>query len=394
MASKRIDTGILKRGNTYTFTVALGLDYQGKQIRKTTTYVPPENISERKADNLAKEEYLNFKNRCKGLTTYNENMKFSELCEDYFKLYAPNKLKPITAYNYEKAVTYHFLDYFGNKKLKEITTGMLSDFFCSMTRTNEAGEVIQLAPSTVKRIYNIMQSIFHFAMSQRIIRDNPCKDVILPKKDVTKEAKRKYLLEDEIPRFLDLFEGYSSLNTIVKLLLLTGMRAGEALGLKWSDVDFENKVIHVNHTLTDVGGKLFLTTPKTRTSKRTIYMNSTVIQLLKEHKKKQHELIFSIGSSFAHPEMVFTSKYGNYKDRAVLNTSLRRFLKGTEFKFMTLHCLRHSNATLLLNSGVDLKIVSEHLGHSEVGTTADIYTDVLDISRRKTAEIIELKLGS
>ena len=61
---------------------------------------------------------------------------------------------------------------------------------------------------------------------------------------------------------------------------------------------------------------------------------------------------------------------------------------------MTLHCLRHSNATLLLNSGVDLKIVSEHLGHSEVGTTADIYTDVLDISRRKTAEIIELKLGS
>ena len=60
---------------------------------------------------------------------------------------------------------------------------------------------------------------------------------------------------------------------------------------------------------------------------------------------------------------------------------------------LTLHCLRHSNATLLLNSGVDLKIVSEHLGHSEVGITADIYTDVLDATRRKTAEVIELKLA-
>ena len=60
---------------------------------------------------------------------------------------------------------------------------------------------------------------------------------------------------------------------------------------------------------------------------------------------------------------------------------------------MTLHCLRHSNATLLLNSGVDLKVVSEHLGHSDVGTTANIYTDVLDNMKRKTAEIIEFKMA-
>ncbi|MDO4513957.1 MAG: tyrosine-type recombinase/integrase, partial [Lachnospiraceae bacterium] len=70
-----------------------------------------------------------------------------------------------------------------------------------------------------------------------------------------------------------------------------------------------------------------------------------------------------------------------------------RYLKGTDFEFMTLHCLRHTNATLLLNSGVDLKIVSEHLGHSDVGTTANIYTDILDSTRKKTAEIIELKLA-
>ena len=72
-----------------------------------------------------------------------------------------------------------------------------------------------------------------------------------------------------------------------------------------------------------------------------------------------------------------------------MHKSLKRRLKGTEFEFMTLHMLRHSNATLLLNSGIDLKVVSEHLGHATIKVTADIYTAVLDDTRRKTADRIE-----
>jgi len=121
-------------------------------------------------------------------------------------------------------------------------------------------------------------------------------------------------------------------------------------------------------------------------------MNTTVYDLLKEHRSHQFELQCSL-DSFAHPEMVFTSGLGNYKDRSSLNTSFKRRLKNTEFDFMTLHKLRHSNATLLLNAGVDIKVVSEHLGHSDIGTTADIYADVLNATRRKTADIIELKLA-
>lgn len=250
-----------------------------------------------------------------------------------------------------------------------------------------------MAPATVKRIYNIMQSIFHFAVSQNYLKETPCRGVILPTKDVTQDEKRKSLNEDELPEFIALFDGYTVLNTIVKTLLYTGMRSGEALGLQWDDIDFEKRLITVNHTLSDVGGTHFLTTPKTKTSKRKIYMSEDLVDLLVEHRKEQHKLIFSLGRKFTHPEMVFTSELGNYKDRSCLNTSFRRFLKGTNFEFMTLHCLRHSNATLLLNSGVDLKVVSEHLGHSEVGTTANIYTDVLDSTRRKTAEVIQLKMA-
>lgn len=393
MANRRVDTGIVCRGKSYSFTVPMGIDVNGRQIRKYMTWTPPEGITEKKADKLAKEEYINFKNRCKGLSAFNENMRFKDLCEEYFKVYAPNKLKPITAYNYEKMVNYHFMDYFGNKKIKDITTGLLTDYFCKLTVIQNTGEATAMAPSTVKKLYTIMQSLFHFAVSQGYIKDTPCKRVIMPTKDVTKDEKRKYLLEEELPRFIKLFEGYSVLNTIVKVLLYTGMRSGEALGLQWSDIDFDKRLIIVNHTLSDVGGKHFLTTPKTKTSKRTIYITNDLLNILKEHKKKQHELAFALGGQFEHPEMVFTSELGNYKDRSGLNTSFKRFLKGTGFEFMTLHCLRHSNATLLLNSGVDLKVVSEHLGHSDVGTTANIYTDILESTRKKTADIIALKLA-
>lgn len=392
MANRRVDTGIIQRGKNYTFTVALGMDNNKKQIRKTRTWTPPEGLTVKKADKLAREAYIEFKNQCFGLSSLNENMRFKDLIEEYLKVYAPNKLKPITAYNYEKLINYHMVGKFGNKKLRTITPGMLSDFFCSLT-TEKKGKQIPMKPGTVKKLYTIMCSVFSFAVSQQYLKESPCKGVVLPGKDIIHDEKRKSLTEEELPEFLALFDGYSILNTIVKTLLYTGLRSGEALGLRWEDIDFDKKLIRVQHTLSDCGGKHFLTTPKTKGSKRVIFMNETLIGILKEHRAKQREIIFALGKDYAHPEMVFTSELGNYKDRSCLNTSFKRHLKKTKFAFMTLHCLRHSNATLLLNSGVDLKIVSEHLGHSDVGTTANIYADVLDNMRRKTAEIIEFKIA-
>lgn len=389
MAQRTVAAGIIERNGSYRFTVNLGIDGSGKQIRKTKTWHAPESATtEKKRDKLAIAAYHDFKNHCKGMVSLDENMRFTDLCKQYFTVYAPNKLKPITAYTYEKQVESRFKDYFGNKKISDITTAVLSEFFCNMKKSDGR----PVAPSTAKKAFTIMESILHFAVSQGYIKENPCTGVILPQKDVCEDAKRKFLTDEELPRFLALFEGYSDFNTMIKVLLYTGLRSGELLGLSWSDIDFEHSQIHVNHTLSKVGGKKILTTPKTKGSKRIIHMSATVCNLLKEHRIHQFELQCCL-ESFAHPEMVFTSGLGNYKDRSSLNTALRRHLINTEFDFMTLHKLRHSNATLLLNAGVDIKVVSEHLGHSDIGTTGNIYADVLNATRRKTADIIELKLA-
>lgn len=386
--TRRVSTGIIQRGKTYRFTAYLGYDYHGKQIRKTMTFSPPPGLSTKKADKLAKQEYINFCQYCKGGYSLREHMRFYELVKEYMEIYAKNKLKPVTVYNYQKHIEYHFMDFFGNRKLKDITPAMLSHFFTSH-KTCIHGQMQTLSYGNAKKLYCILQSLFKFAVSQGYLKETPCKNVILPAKNTQADGTRKYLTAEELPAFLALFQEYSPLTAAVRVLLYTGMRAGECLGLQWEDIDFEHKKIRIRHTLSDVGGTHFLTTPKTKTSVRYQYMSEPLEQLLRQHLTEQKKLEAKLGADFLHPEMVFTSSTGNYKDRSCLYNSFKQHLKGTGFEFMTLHKLRHTNATMLLNNGVDLKIVSEHLGHSDIAVTADTYTGVLDNSRLKTACTLE-----
>ncbi len=374
---------ITKRGDTFRIRVFVGNDINGKQIMKSTTFTPPKNVSESKARKLAVEYAIEFEKHCKGYSALNENMRFSELAEWYFKNYAPVELKESTAYNYHSQYDNHIAPIIGNMKVKEITTPKLTEMM----------QTIKLNPSTVRKVYVVMQSIFTRGVEQGFIRETPCRNVILPKNKNKK--KRSVMDEEQVSRFLKLLDEKDwegDFKTVIKVLLYTGMRSGECLGLAWEDIDFENKTISINHNLADIGGKHYLSTPKTESSIRVIGMSDVLADILREQKAYQDELIKYV-DNFAHPEMIFTSSLGNYKDRSALNTSFKRFLKGTEFDFLTLHQLRHCNATLLLNSGVDLKVVSEHLGHCDIGVTANIYAEVLKSTKLKVADLISLKLA-
>lgn len=376
---------ITKRGNNFRIKVSLGYDSNYKQIVKSTTYVPPEGTPPKKAEKLAVAYAVEFENHCKGYSQLNENMKFSELAEWYFKNYAPIELKESTVYTYKGQYRNHIEPVLGNLKVKEITTPKLTQIMQSY----------KLNPETVRKVYVIVQSIFRRGIEQGFIRENPCHNVILPK-DRNKKKKTS-LDEDEINRFMELLNTKvwdEDFKRIIKVLLYTGMRSGECLGLAWEDIDFEEMTITINHNLTDIGGKHELSSPKTESSHRVIGMSEILADILREQKNYIEQLSSALGESFSHPEMVFTSALGNYRDRNSVYQSLKRFTKGTEFENLTLHQLRHCNATLLLNSGVDLKIVSEHLGHCDIGVTANVYADVLKSSKAKTANLIALKLGN
>lgn len=374
---------ISKRGNTFRIRVFVGTDMNGKKIMKSTTFIPPVDATPKKAEKLAQEYAYAFERQCKGYINFNENMRFSELADWYFNNFASVELKASTVYTYTGQYKNHIEPVLGNMKLKDITTPKLTQVMQSY----------KLNPATVRKLYVIVQSIFKRGMEQGFLRVNPCHNVILPKNK--EQHKVMALSEDELKRFLKMLDEKpcdEDVKRIIRVLLFTGMRSGECFALRWEDVDFENRSISIKHTLNDIGGKHELTPPKTKKSIRTIGMSKTVADIFQEQKKYTDDLKIALGDSYAHPEMVFPSANGNYRDRSSVLTSLKRFTKGTEFEHMTLHKLRHCNATMLLNMGVDLKIISDHLGHCDINVTADIYADVLSSTRKVLADSIEKKL--
>ena len=364
---------ISKRGNTFRIRVYVGTDMNGKKIMKSATFVPPENISPKKAEKLAQEYAFQYERQCKGYVSFNENMRFSELADWYFTNYAPVELKASTVYTYKGQYKKHIEPVLGNMKLKDITTPKLTQVMQSL----------DLNPVSVRKVYVIVQSIFKRGMEQGFLRDNPCHNVILPKNK--EQNKVMALTHEELKRFVKMLEEKlwdEDVKRIIRFLLYTGMRSGECFALRWEDVDFENMSISIKHTLNDIGGKHELTPPKTKKSIRTIGMSKTVADILREQKKYTDNLKIALGDNYAHHEMAII----------MTEVSLKRFTKVTEFEHMTLHKLRHCNATMFLNMEVDLKIISDHLGHCNINVTADIYADVLSSTRKVLADSIDKKL--
>ena len=370
-------TGITKRGKGYLFTVTQGRDGNYKIIRKYLTYIAPEGVSAERADTLAVEEYLAFKLSCNGNKSLNENMRFSSLCEDYFKIFAPNSLKESTTYNYDTTCKNHLIPKFGNYKLKDITTADISEFLTTMT----------LAPASTKKTKIVLHSILSYAVTQGFIKISPCTGAICKKDD--EEKADNYLTVSQAKQLLTVAEEYSQFNTIIKVLLFTGMRSGECLGLRWQCVDFEKNQIKIDSSLTYANNRWYLSSPKTKSSKRIISMDGAVAKLLKQHKDEQDKAKEIVGDGWQQPQMVFTSCTGHWYDRSLLNTQFRRFIKRqTDIPYITIHGLRHTCASLLICADESFEVISKLLGHSSIAITSTLYSHMLDEIRVKVTKSI------
>lgn len=367
--SRKVAPGIRKRGNTYELNVSAGYDGSGKHIRNYTTFIAPEGVSETKADKLAIEAYMEFAKKAKGNKAFGENMRFNHLCDIYFKEYAPNKLKPVTAEHYKSNVKNHIAPIFGNRKLKDIATSDVTAFLTGLT----------MKPLTVKKVKIVFHSIMKYAVSQKYIASNPCGGAIW--KEVTEQEFgeiENVLTLQQAQKLLKMLEDYSPFNTIVKLLMFTGMRSGECLGLRWDSIDFDRKTIFIDKTLSYANNTWFLTSPKTPRSTRTICIDDTAISILLKHKEEQDKQKEIVGEAWQHPELVFTSCTGHWYDRSLLNTQFRRYISQHMDELnlnhkITIHGLRHTNASLLLYAGEPLENISAHLGHASSDITSRVY---------------------
>ena len=241
-----------------------------------------------------------------------------------------------------------------------------------------------LAESTVRSAYTILRAILDTAVRDGALARNPAAVVKRPK--VT--AKESPFLTPEQVRALLEAAKSSRYAPLFSLLVNTGLRRGEALALRWSDIDSEDKLLRVRGTLTRVDGDLIVTSTKTAKSRRSIPVSDGTGALLKEIRKHQVKEQLKAGSQWHQTPYVFTTEDGPPCDPRNALRALKAAAAKAGMTGVGLHTLRHSAATAMLTNGVPLKVVSEILGHASIVITADIYGHVSpDVSREALATL-------
>jgi integrase len=179
---------------------------------------------------------------------------------------------------------------------------------------------------------------------------------------------------------------------ICNLLLATGIRAGELAALHWEDIGLQAGLLQVRHTLARYNGEFVRQAPKTTQSGRCIILPTYIVALLTEHKERQSKYILSLGEESLYGGAVFTNLRGDYVNTNNLNTQLKRVVKAAGLPDIHLHSLRHTHASLLINSDITAKVIADRLGHVNTKTTLDTYSHVFAASEIKAMRAVEMKL--
>lgn len=303
----------------------------------------------------------------------------SEWLEKWLNTYVRGHVKIKTQERYELAVYKHIIPCIGNSDIKKITPLEIQKFINSLYE-NGGENGTGLSPRTVNSARTILSSAFKQAVGADIIEKNP---VVFTKPIKAERTNIHILKKYECQKIVSSAkkETNQSFWIAIVIALETGLRKGEIFGLRWSDIDFEKKCLSVNRTVvTGNHGIQIQNSAKTKSSRRTIDITEMLIKQLLKYRSWQNWYLSNISNVENKPdEFLITSEKGTLKDPnsftyVVFKRILRNAGVSEEVRF---HDLRHTHATQLLKAGVDIKTVSERLGHTNIRITLDTYTHVL-----------------
>lgn len=246
-----------------------------------------------------------------------------------------------------------------------------------------------LSPKTILHYHRLISVIMSTAVRWQLVDSNPCQRVKPPKVD-KKEAK--YLDEIETKRLVDCLKDENiRYKTMIEVLIYTGLRRGELCGLSWSDVDFENKLLNIDKSVLYLPERgIFEDSTKNQSSNRVIKVPDKVIDSLRAYKEYQQEQMLMLGSKWnMDNDKIFTSWDGGKLHPDTVSDWFKKFLKRHNLPNISIHSLRHTNATLMIANGVPIKTVSSRLGHSNISTTGNIYTHAIRSADEAAAQTLQ-----
>ncbi|ELX9433167.1 tyrosine-type recombinase/integrase [Staphylococcus pseudintermedius] len=313
---------------------------------------------------------------------------FKQVADDWIKQYA-NDVKVSSVRAREKAI-HHAIEHFNTKPIQTIKKHEYQRFVNDMSAQYSKNYVDSIVAST--------NMIFKYAHDMKLIKTLPSESIKRPKKKVSveeledSEIHKKFLEKDELFQFLEVAKNHHSPQNsfeVFTTLAYTGMRAGELLALKWSDIDFENNTISITKTYYNPNNNkkhYQILTPKTESSIGKISVDPHVIQLLKDYKVNVQDTWKN--GLYVDNNFVFTDVNGYPLVIKKLSTWIQAIMKKTDItnKHISTHSFRHTHCALLIEAGVHIKEIQERLRHKDINTTMNIYAKITNSYKKDASQ--------
>jgi integrase len=290
-----------------------------------------------------------------------------------------DRLRPTTAFRYEHMIDRYVLPHIGRVPLRSLTIRHLEDLYAHLRRSggHDGGP---LAPKTVLNVHQILRTALGDAERAGLVHRNVARLMDPPCHGAAPE--QRCWNEHQLRTFLNVAMTHR-LGPAIWLAAMTGMRRGEVLGLRWTDIDLDAASLSIRRSVSCTGYRVHTTPTKTRTSRRAIDLDQRTVAVLRDW---QHQQFAELGTVAA-DGTVFTRPDGGHVHPHSLSQTVARLQRAAGVPTIRLHDLRHTHATLMLEHGVPLKVVSERLGHSTPAFTMAVYQHVLPGMQRDAANI-------
>jgi len=278
-------------------------------------------------------------------------------------------LKPKTVELYRTLTDNYLVPHLGDIKLLELRAQHLDRMYAAIT-VGKSGR--PLSPSTIRRVHGVLRSALTTAVKRRLIPYSPAEHIELAPENPRRPKPwtiaqcQAFLAGSADDRLAPLYE----------LILATGLRRGEALGLRWEDVDLHGAALYVIQQIVEVRGQPVVGTPKTKHGTRVVSLDTVTVATLRRHRAVQDLERIAWGPAWNEAGLVFTREDGRGLRPQYATKHFAALAGQLGLPVIRVHDLRHTHASVALAAGVDLKVVSDRLGHSQISITADLYTHV------------------
>lgn len=375
MTEKTRRTGqITKRGNSWRVSVFVGRDENGKRRYDTQTVKGSKKDAQTALNAMLRDKDL-------GLLGDARKQTLNEYLNIWLETIAKPRLHPRTFGDYGDLMRLYIRKPLGHIKLADLKAAHIQKVYAEMQSQ-------ELSPRRVRYTHAVLRSALQHAVKTDVLPRNVATLVQLPKQT---RKEMDVLNQTEVGAFLEAVQG-ERFATMFSFALATGCRPEEYFSLQWKDIDFEKGTATIRRALIThrTGGGWHFSEPKTKQSRRTIPLPTSTLKELKTHRRNQLEAKLKLGTKWSDFDLVFPSEVGTPLNPANITRAFKKALENAEIRTsIRLYDLRHTTATLLLQAGVNPKVVSERLGHSTIVLTLDVYSHVLPSMQKDATEQLE-----